>query len=72
MKNNILLAFGHKVRLERLKREISQEDFAEKAGLSRRAISCIECGINDPKYSTILQIAAALEMEVCDLFNFKM
>lgn len=72
MKHNKLLELGHKIRLERMKRDISQEEFAELAGLSRRAVSCIECGVNDPKYTTLLQIAEALKISVSDLLNFKM
>ena len=71
MKNNRLLELGHKIRLERMKREISQEDFAEMANLSRRALSCIECGINDPKYTTLFQIAQAFGMSVSELLDFK-
>ena len=72
MKNNKLLELGHKIRLERMKRDISQEKLAEIANLSRRALSCIECGVNDPKYTTLLQIAEAFNMKISDLLDFKM
>lgn len=72
MKNDKLLKLGHKIRLERMKKDISQEEFAEMAGLSRRSVSCIECGINDPKYTTLFQIAEALEMELSELLDFRL
>ncbi|MCM1339563.1 MAG: helix-turn-helix domain-containing protein [Muribaculaceae bacterium] len=69
MKNEKLLILGQKIRFERLKKEYSQEELAEKTNLSRRAISCIECGTNDPKYTTLLKIAEALEIDVSVLFK---
>ena len=68
MKNEELLILGQRIRFERIKRKISQEELAEKTNLSRRAISCIECGNNDAKYTTLLKIADALEIDVSVLF----
>ena len=50
------------------KKGLSQEQLAEKTDLSRRAISCIECGVNDAKYTTLLKIADALETDISVLF----
>lgn len=68
MKNEELLVLGQRVRFERLKKGYSQEELAEKTDLSRRAISCIECGVNDPKYTTVLKIAGALNIDIARLF----
>ena len=68
MKNDKLLILGQRIRFERLKKGLSQEELAEKTDLSRRAISCIECGVNDPKYTTLLKIAEALEIDISILF----
>ncbi len=72
MKDERLLKLGHKIRFERMKRNISQEILAEKAMMSRRAISCIECGTTDVHYTKLEQIADALEIELCELLNFKL
>ena len=40
--NEILIQFGKKVREERLKKRLSQEQLAEKAGLHRTYIGMIE------------------------------
>ncbi len=69
MKNEKLLILGQKIRFERLKKGYSQEELAEKTDLSRRAISCIECGTNDAKYTTLLKIAEALEIDISVLFK---
>ena len=68
MKNDKLLILGQRIRFERLKKGLSQEELAEKTDLSRRAISCIECGVNDAKYTTLLKIADALEIDISVLF----
>lgn len=69
MKDEKLLILGQKIRFERLKKGLSQEELAEKTDLSRRAISCIECGTNDSKYTTLLKIADALDIDISVLFK---
>ncbi len=46
----------------RIDRRFSQEKFAEKCGLHRTTISAFERGVLEPKLSTIIQIAKALEI----------
>ena len=71
MKNIKLLELGNKIRLERLKREFSQEQLAEKANLSLRTISDIERGITDIRYTNLLQIALAFDLTMSELLDFK-
>lgn len=71
MRNEKLLALGAKIRFERIKKGFSQEELAEKTGLSRRAISCIESGANNPKYLTLLCISDALNITLKDLLETK-
>ena len=59
MKDIRLLELGHKIRLERMKRDISQEQLAELANISTRTISDIERGITDIRYTNLLQISEA-------------
>ena len=68
MKNDKLLILGQRIRFERLEKGLSQEELAEKTDLSRRAISCIECGVNDPKYTTLIKISEALDINISNLF----
>lgn len=67
-----LLKLGYKIKYERVKRGVSQLDLALKTGLTTRSISRIECGTNDPKYSTLVRIAEALNIELIELLNFKL
>ena len=72
MEQEDLLKLGYKIKYERNKRKISQFDLSLKTGLTTRSLSRIECGTNDPKYSTLVKISNALEMDLKDLFDFKL
>mgnify|MGYP001129590331 CR=1 FL=1 len=71
MKNIKLLKLGNKIRLERMKRDMSQEKLAEMANVSIRTISDIERGITDIRYTNLLQIAEAFTLTTSELLNFK-
>lgn len=71
MKNKNLLELGNKIRLERMKRSISQEKLAELANVSIRTISDIERGLTDIRYTNLLQIAEAFELTLSQLLDFK-
>lgn len=52
-----------KIKFERQKREMSQEELALKSGLSRNAIWKIESGRVSPTITSIEKIAQALDMD---------
>lgn len=56
-----------KLRLERLKQSLTQQELAEKAGVRWVTISRIERGKNTPYSSTIKKIAAALGVKPEDI-----
>lgn len=72
MKNVKLLELGNKIRLERMKRDLSQEELAELANVSVRTISDIERGITDIRYTNLLQISDAFNLTLSELLNFKL
>ena len=72
MKDERLLPLGQKIRYERLRKGLSQEDLEEKSLVSRRTISEIERGNADIRYTNLLQIAEALNMTISELLNFKL
>lgn len=60
---------NNRVREIREKLGISQEELAERSGISRTTISDIECGKKIViKTTTLIQIADALGFKVSDLF----
>ncbi len=70
MDKEIFFKLGSKIKYLRNKNNISQTDVSLKTGLTTRSISRIETGKIDPKYSTLVKIAEALEVEICELVTF--
>lgn len=71
MKDERLLQLGQKIRYERMRKGLSQEDLEEKSMVSRRTISEIERGNADIRYTNLLQISNALDMTISELLDFK-
>ena len=57
------------LRTHRTVRGLSQQALAEKTGITQAAISYIEAGQHDPKYSTIIRLAMALGCEPDELLD---
>lgn len=65
----ILEKFGRKVREERLKRGLSQEELAEKAGLHRTYIGMIERAEKNITLINIAKLAKPLQMSLDELMK---
>jgi transcriptional regulator with XRE-family HTH domain len=61
--------FGAIVRKLREERGLTQDQLAERAGVSATYIGFIERGDNVPTLTIILQIASALKVRSSDLFR---
>lgn len=72
MKDELLLKLGQKIRYERMKRDLSQDNFAELVGLSTQAISAIENGTSNVKFLNLYQIAKVLDMDLGDFSDFRL
>ena len=68
MNENILFAFGQRVRKLRLERCLSQEELADKCGLHRTYISDVELGKRNVSLENIARIAESLEISLPNLF----
>ena len=64
-----LLAFGRTLRKARRDRDLSQEALAHEAGLSAKHVGEIERANKDPRLTTVLKLASALEMTSGELFQ---
>ena len=71
MKDLRLLELGNKIKLERMKRDMSQEQLAELAEISVRTVSDIERGITDISYTNLMQIACAFNLTLSDMLNYR-
>lgn len=69
MKEQVLAEFGKKVRQERLKQNLSQEELAEKAGVHRTYIGMIERAEKNITLININKLANALNIEIAGLFT---
>ena len=68
--NAILMQFAHKIKKERVKRNLSQEDFAELMGFHRTYIGMLERGERNITLMNLGKMAKALNMEVKTLLDF--
>ncbi len=69
MKNKILIGFSKRIKTERLKQGLSQEELAEKAGVHRTYIGMIERAEKNITLKNIEKISLALKIKLSDLFN---
>lgn len=57
------------IRVERAKMRISQEQLAEKIGMTKQGICLIERGESDPKVNNAIKIARFFGKEVEEVFG---
>lgn len=69
MKEDIKSFFGNRVRVERQRIGLSQEQLAVRAGVHRTYIGMVERAEKNITLVNIEKIAVALEMEICELFR---
>ena len=70
MKKEILIKFGNKIRSERLKKNLSQEAFADKVGVHRTYIGMIERAEKNITLLNIKKLADGLGITVSELMKF--
>lgn len=58
---------GKKIKLERIKRDLSQEKLAEIANISKNFVGAIERGESSPTIETLAKIACAFEIPLPEL-----
>ena len=57
-----------KLKLGRIEKDLSQEDLAQKVGVTRQTIGLIELGKYNPTLSICIAICIALDKTLDDLF----
>lgn len=63
------MSVNEKIRLIREAKNLTQEQVAEKLGISQSAYGDIERGENDPKLSKLQKIAELFEMQLSELVD---
>ena len=69
MKREVLIKFGKKVRDERAKLALSQEELAARASVHRTYIGMIERAEKNITLENIEKIARALKISIADFFQ---
>lgn len=69
MKREVLIKFGQKVREERARLGLSQEELAGRAGVHRTYIGMIERAEKNITLENIEKIAKALKISIADFFG---
>lgn len=68
MKKEILIKFGNKVREERTKLDLSQEELAVRVGVHRTYIGMIERAEKNITLENIQKVCKALNLKIRDFF----
>lgn len=66
-KNPVLIALGKNVSELRSKKELTQEQLAERSGLDPSYISGIERGVRNPSVLSLVRLADGFETSVADI-----
>ena len=69
MKNVDLVALGHNIKVERVKKNYSQEQLALLANIQINHVSRIENGLTDVRFSTLVSILKALNAKFDDIYS---
>lgn len=69
MKKDVLIRFGTRVRSERMRLRLSQEDLASRAGVHRTYIGMLERAEKNVTLENIEKVAKALGHDLKDFFS---
>lgn len=62
--------FGRRIQEIRKQKKLSQEQVAERAGISSNYVSRIECGKENPTLDMLIRLEDALQIELREMFDF--
>ncbi len=66
----LLIQLGRNIKAERIRKGLTQEDFAEKLGITREYLGRIERGIQNISILKILNISNKLDIEISEILKF--
>jgi transcriptional regulator with XRE-family HTH domain len=70
LEDSLQIRVGKRIQEIRDKKNISQQDLAAKCNFEKSNMSRLEAGKVNPTLSTLEKISKALEVNICELFNF--
>lgn len=69
-KTELLKRFGKNVKIERIKKDLTQEKLAEIMDVSQNYIASIECGKANMSLAKVLELAKSLDVQMSKLLCF--
>lgn len=69
-KNELLKKFGKNVKIERIKKDLTQEMLAEIMDVSQNYIASIECGNANMSLAKVLELSNFLKVDISNLLDF--
>lgn len=70
-RTELLKRFGKNVKIERIKKDLTQEQLAEIMNVSQNYIASIECGKANMSLVKVMELADSLNVEMHKLICFK-
>lgn len=70
-KEQLLKKFGKNVKLERIKKDLTQEKFAEIMDVSQNYVANIECGKANMSLAKVLELSEFLGVPIERLLDFR-
>ena len=69
-KTELLKRFGKNVKIERIKKDLTQEKLAEIMDVSQNYIASIECGKANMSLAKVLELSKSLDVQMSKLLCF--
>ena len=64
-KLSLLKRFGKNVKIERIRKDLTQEQLAELMGVSQHYVACIEIGKQNMSLAKVLELSNFLNVDIC-------
>ena len=71
MHENFYRLLGKNIKLKRIAQKLTQQELADKIGISLNFMGKIEVAFSKPSLDTLINISQALDVSVSDLCKFK-
>ncbi len=69
MRDKIKYKLGRNIKIERIRKDITQEEFAEKIDMSLSYISKLEQGLTSPTAMVLFKMSKVLDIPMEEFFN---
>ena len=69
-KEELLKRFGKNVKIERIKKDLTQEQLAETMDVSQNYLAFVECGRQNMSLAKVLELSKALGVNIESLLKF--